>query len=320
MYVYGNTFTHTNADPPNRYSDYAGTGFRINGDTTYVTFDSNHFDNNDFNGFQFSQSSTIDSLAFVNNTFIGNGAASIDSFDGANLQWTNNTVSGNGTNRVLTSRGFSGNPAPTLTMNWPASVMQNTPSSFSFTTSEALSHVLWDFDDGLPVTSQSASHTFAAAGIYNVSVVAWDLTGRAAFATRQFTVASPGDFNVDGRVDAADYVVWRKGLGTIYTSSDINMWRAHFGETASLPGDFNVDGRIDAADYVVWRKTDGSVDDYNTWCANFGRTLRTGAGFGAAGFAGASAEARSPAVPEPAGAVLLMFAAASRCFRRRRAA
>ena len=36
----------------------------------------------------------------------------------------------------------------------------------------------------------------------------------------------PGDFNNDGTVDAADYVVWRKGLGTIYTQDDYNVWRA----------------------------------------------------------------------------------------------
>ena len=36
----------------------------------------------------------------------------------------------------------------------------------------------------------------------------------------------PGDFNWDGRVDTADYVVWRKGLGTEYDESDYDVWRA----------------------------------------------------------------------------------------------
>jgi hypothetical protein len=45
----------------------------------------------------------------------------------------------------------------------------------------------------------------------------------------------PGDFNTDGTVDAADYVVWRKGLGTTYDQDDYGLWRANFG--ASLgPG------------------------------------------------------------------------------------
>jgi hypothetical protein len=42
----------------------------------------------------------------------------------------------------------------------------------------------------------------------------------------------PGDFNHDRTVDAADYVVWRKNPGGIYTQNDYNIWRAHFGETA----------------------------------------------------------------------------------------
>jgi hypothetical protein len=40
-----------------------------------------------------------------------------------------------------------------------------------------------------------------------------------------------GDFNHDGTVDAADYVVWRKNPGGIYTPDDYNIWRAHFGQT-----------------------------------------------------------------------------------------
>jgi PEP-CTERM motif len=42
-----------------------------------------------------------------------------------------------------------------------------------------------------------------------------------------------GDFNLDGLVDAADYLVWRKGFGTTYTEADYDLWRAHFGENAS---------------------------------------------------------------------------------------
>ncbi len=39
-----------------------------------------------------------------------------------------------------------------------------------------------------------------------------------------------GDFNGDGRVDAADYVVWRKGLGTIFTLTDYDLWKTNFGK------------------------------------------------------------------------------------------
>jgi hypothetical protein len=41
--------------------------------------------------------------------------------------------------------------------------------------------------------------------------------------------ALPGDFNDDGRVDAADYVIWRRDDGQ---QAGYDAWRAHFGQTA----------------------------------------------------------------------------------------
>jgi hypothetical protein len=42
-----------------------------------------------------------------------------------------------------------------------------------------------------------------------------------------------GDFNTDGTVDAADYIVWRNGLGMTYTQADYNILRANFGRSAA---------------------------------------------------------------------------------------
>ncbi|MEX2306811.1 MAG: hypothetical protein WD738_04430 [Pirellulales bacterium] len=61
--------------------------------------------------------------------------------------------------------------------------------------------------------------------------------------------ALPGDYNRDGAVDAADYLVWRKTLGRyltrgdgadgdgdgIITNGDYNFWRARFGDNSSEP-------------------------------------------------------------------------------------
>ncbi len=55
--------------------------------------------------------------------------------------------------------------------------------------------------------------------------------------------ALPGDYNDDGLVDAADYVVWRDNLGTsaelpndetpgAVTEDDYTVWRDHFGQSA----------------------------------------------------------------------------------------
>jgi hypothetical protein len=50
------------------------------------------------------------------------------------------------------------------------------------------------------------------------------------------SVSLSGDFNHDAMVDNADYVTWRKGLGTIYTAADYEIWRAHFGDGVSGTG------------------------------------------------------------------------------------
>jgi autotransporter-associated beta strand protein len=42
-----------------------------------------------------------------------------------------------------------------------------------------------------------------------------------------------GDFNDDGRVDSADFIVWRKSGGTV---GDYNDWRTNFGRTATGAG------------------------------------------------------------------------------------
>ncbi|MEX2170339.1 MAG: autotransporter-associated beta strand repeat-containing protein [Pirellulales bacterium] len=47
-----------------------------------------------------------------------------------------------------------------------------------------------------------------------------------------FGQSVPGDYNRNGVVDAADYVVWRNGLGTMFGPSAYGVWLANFGRTA----------------------------------------------------------------------------------------
>jgi hypothetical protein len=89
-----------------------------------------------------------------------------------------------------------------------------------------------------------------------------------------------GDYNDNGVVDAADYVVWRKTLGA--------------GVAAFSGADGSGNGLVDQADLDVWR-------------SRFGAVLGAGAGSGAA-------------VPEPATAVLLILALAGLYLRRARSA
>jgi hypothetical protein len=48
-----------------------------------------------------------------------------------------------------------------------------------------------------------------------------------------------GDYNSDGRVDAADYVIWRKTNGA---------------EGIGLAADGSGNGTVNDADYLVWRQ------------------------------------------------------------------
>lgn len=83
-----------------------------------------------------------------------------------------------------------------------------------------------------------------------------------------------GDYNKNGVVDTADYIVWRNTLNQSGTG---------------LPADGNGNGNIDSGDYGLWR-------------AHFGQTAGSASGIGV-----------SAAVPEPSTLALLLFASVGCC-------
>jgi hypothetical protein len=66
----------------------------------------------------------------------------------------------------------------------------------------------------------------------------------------------PGDYNRDGIVDAADYVVWRKNIGADFLMNrdpnatdsvgqdDYTFWRSHFGNTAGTGSGANANATV----------------------------------------------------------------------------
>ena len=52
--------------------------------------------------------------------------------------------------------------------------------------------------------------------------------------------ATPGDFNLDGAVDGADFVIWQTNFPTLAGAN----WNS---------GDANFDGAVDGADFVIWQ-------------------------------------------------------------------
>jgi hypothetical protein len=72
------------------------------------------------------------------------------------------------------------------------------------------------------------SGTFAALELPALSgSLAWNTSEL--YTVGILSVGLPGDFNNNGTVDAADYVIWRKTDGT---QAGYNLWRSHFGQTA----------------------------------------------------------------------------------------
>jgi hypothetical protein len=52
---------------------------------------------------------------------------------------------------------------------------------------------------------------------------------------------NPGDYNGDNVVDAGDYLVWKKGFGTVFTMNDYTTWRSRYG-TSLTPGAGSIAG------------------------------------------------------------------------------
>jgi beta-xylosidase len=78
---------------------------------------------------------------------------------------------------------------------------------------------------------------------YNLRQIFWDANGWPSLIPPPPDL--PGDYNNDGTVDAADYIVWRDTLGSttdlradgtgnlVVDGNDLRVWRAHFGNTTS---------------------------------------------------------------------------------------
>jgi len=100
--------------------------------------------------------------------------------------------------------------------------------------------------------------------------MAWDTSSLMTSGTIVANVILPGDYNVDGTVDAADYAVWRDNLGQ---------------PAGALPSDID-GGVIGSAQYATWR-------------SNFGQSI---------GSANGSANGAT-GVPEPSALLLLVVGA-----------
>lgn len=216
QYFYSNHFLNTYVSDPNApYPGYAGHGFRTNGYAKNVTLDNNEMSSNQGYGIEFASSTGVNGYSFTGNKIQNNTGASININPGlANLEWSGNTVTGNGTNTQLTSTGYSGNSKPTANFTASAaSVYTNQTVTFtnSSTDNGSIAKSLWDFGDGIPVSTSgtsSVSYAYPNAGTYKVTLVVWDNTGRAARKEMTITVSAPVVAKLTGTVFSDGSTTW----------------------------------------------------------------------------------------------------------------
>jgi PKD repeat protein len=173
-----------------RYPGDAGHGFRFNGNARHVTFEECEFRDNGRLGVQIGGPG-VDFLRFVRCRIEGNkGAAVAAPRDMTALEWTDCTVTGNGSDALPPAKPFP-QPAPKALFEAPSAARAGKPVRFvSGSTAAAgkIAQALWDFNDGLPATGPEATHTFAKPGAYRVTLVVWDEAGRGARTEKRIQV------------------------------------------------------------------------------------------------------------------------------------
>jgi hypothetical protein len=184
---------------------------------------------------------------------------------------------------------YPGKPAGSNSIG-PTFTSFTSPQDIPWATGDAFGDAAWS------TAARMVSGTFAAgvspafvtgsSGNVFTSVGTSTTLGNEALATLLTTIvrtnaASSADYNQNGIVDAADYVLWRKTLGNVVP--------------VGTGADGNRDGTINQPDYDLWR-------------AHFGNPSGAGAG----------ASLSTNSVPEPTGCILITIGALLATAPRRR--
>ncbi len=121
------------------------------------------------------------------------------------------------------------------------------------TTGIAVTHDrIFDHAEVYRFTSSSASITRQAdilldlLNAFQYTMPAWSVTTLVLISD-----GLPGDFNRDGRVDSADYTIWRKQLG----------------QTGNIAADANEDNVVDIKDFNLWRSNFGRIESFGSAAA-----------------------------------------------------
>jgi autotransporter-associated beta strand protein len=195
------------------------------------------------------------SVALANDTTFNNDQFATLSFSGIVSGSSAITKTGVGTLKLTGANTYTGDTAvqagtlsitnPALTLADGADVLLATGAVFNLNFS-GTDNIRSLFFDGisqavgtwgsLASTAMNKSNFFTGTGVLDIT-----------------TFVSPilsGDYNNDGKVDAADYIAWRNNQGTTNVlpndpiggtigAAQYNQWRAHFGQTAGSGASLN---------------------------------------------------------------------------------
>jgi hypothetical protein len=213
---------------------------------------------------------TVSGVRF-DDTLIGEGVA----ISGDNVVFFGRASSGGaifaGSGGPLTLVANRGDPAPVGTFTGFRALPGVLPSitgdtvAFAGQFADGLQSGIFTSTDGLLATVVKSGDPLFGSTVANVTMGRFGLdpggSGNLAFwyqlvdgrqgvaLAREILESIPGDYNGNGAVDAADYVVWRNTLGNTGTglaadgngndtidAGDYDVWRANFGQTAASEG------------------------------------------------------------------------------------
>ena len=130
---------------------------------------------------------------------------------------------------VLLGESLSASLPVTLNVQVNTSAMVDWTKVELFDYAQEIGEVL---SGGAPSSTAIVSATLSAGDVHALTALVTGADGVTIRTTNIVTILTaplPGDYNKDGTVDAADYVLWRKTDGS---QAGYNLWRTNFGRTA----------------------------------------------------------------------------------------
>jgi PKD repeat protein len=195
-YFYKTDFLNTQNDNPLAwYPNDSGHGVRFNQSAEHFVFDTVRIENNGRLGVQLLNSSNrpVDYINFVNSTIRNNKGNAFNNYSEPYnaFELENTIVEGNGNDTIPLQKPFAA-ARPEAVINSPDTAKAGEAVLFDSLSSTAeggdISYVLWDFNDGIPSSDFSTTHTYENPGTYRVTLVVWDELGRGAIQEKTITI------------------------------------------------------------------------------------------------------------------------------------